>query len=70
MLGYRPLGVCALVVLHKGVEMTEEELKEKLLAFMPKNEIPVKILFANEIPLNQIGKPDKKKAKEMFEKQV
>lgn len=57
---------CALVVLHKGVEMTEEELQEKLLSFMPKNEIPLKILFANEIPLNQIGKPDKKKAKEMF----
>jgi acyl-CoA synthetase (AMP-forming)/AMP-acid ligase II len=35
---------------------------------MPKNEIPVKIIFADELPLNQIGKPDKKKVKEMFQK--
>lgn len=57
---------CALVVLKQGFTMTEEELKEKLLAIMPKNEIPVKILFADALPLNQIGKPDKKKVKEMF----
>lgn len=59
---------CALVVLKQGFTMTEEELKKKLLAVMPKNEIPVSIIFADELPLNQIGKPDKKKVKEMFQK--
>ena len=58
---------CALVVLKEGYTMTEEELKTKLLSIMLKNEIPVTIFFADELPLNQIGKPDKKKVKEMFQ---
>lgn len=63
MLGEAP---CALVVLREGCEMTAEELKKILLAQMPKNEVPVTILFGNHIPLNKIGKVDKKKVKEMF----
>lgn len=57
---------CALVVLRKGREMTEEELKDQLLSRLAKNEIPLTILFGKEIPLNRIGKPDKKKVKELF----
>ena len=57
---------CALVVLHKGCEMTEDELKAELLTRMPKNEVPVKILFAEAVPLNQIGKPDKQSIKKTF----
>lgn len=63
MLGEAP---CALVVLRNGCEMTAEELKKKLFSRMPKNEVPVTILFGKEIPLNKIGKPDKPKIKKMF----
>ena len=57
---------CALVVLREGCEMTGSELKRQLLTRMPKNEVPVTILFRSEIPLNKIGKPDKQKVKELF----
>jgi len=64
MLGEAP---CALVVLDKGYNMTEDELKAELTAFLHKNEIPVRILFADAIPINGIGKPDKRKVKELFQ---
>ena len=57
---------CALVVLREGCEMTAEELKKQLLFRMAKNEVPVTILFGDEIPLNKVGKPDKQKIKELF----
>ena len=57
---------CALVVLREGCEMTVSELKEQLLSRLAKNEVPVTILFGDEIPLNKVGKPDKQKVKEMF----
>lgn len=63
MLGEAP---CALVILRKGCEMTAEELKKRLLFRLAKNEIPVAVLFGNEIPLNQIGKTDKQKVKDLF----
>lgn len=63
MLGEAP---CALVVLREGCEMTGEELKKKLFSRMPKNEVPVTILFAENIPLNKVGKPDKQAVKKMF----
>lgn len=64
MLGEAP---CALVVLQPGCAMTADELKKQLLNRIPKNEIPVAIRFAGEIPLNKIGKPDKHTIKELFQ---
>lgn len=63
MLGEAP---CALVVVKKGISITPEELRVILLQRMPKNEVPLTILFAKEIPLNKIGKPDKQEIKKMF----
>lgn len=63
MLGEAP---CALVVLRAGSQMTAEELKRTLLTQMPKNQVPVTILFGDHIPLNKIGKPDKEKVKSLF----
>lgn len=63
LLGEAP---CALVVLREGWEMTAEELKQQLLSRTAKNEVPVAILFGDEIPLNQNGKPDRRKVKELF----
>ena len=56
----------ALVVLWEGCEMTVDELKQQLLSRIAKNEVPVSILFGDEIPLNKVGKPDKQKIKELF----
>ena len=63
MLGEAP---CALVVMEEGHGMTEERLKKLLSTRLAKNAIPVSILFSSELPLNRIGKPDKKKVKEWF----
>lgn len=63
MLGEAP---CALVVLRNGCKLTADELKKQLLGRIPKNEIPVSIQFGTAIPLNKIGKPDKKTIKEFF----
>lgn len=57
---------CALVVLREGCKMTGSELKKQLLSRIAKNEVPVTILFGDEIPLNKVGKPDKQKVKELF----
>lgn len=57
---------CALVILREGSEMTGSELKKQLLSRIAKNEVPVTILFGDEIPLNKVGKPDKQKIKELF----
>lgn len=61
---------CALVIPKKDWLLTAEGLKEQLLSLIPKNEIPVDILFSAEIPLNKIGKPDKKKIKELFQERA
>lgn len=58
---------CAMVVFRAGYSVTEEELAAKLSQVMPKNEVPVRFLFAEALPLNPIGKPDKRKIKTMFE---
>lgn len=63
LLGEAP---CALVVLREGWKMTVDELKRQLLSRIAKNEVPVAVLFGDEIPLNKIGKPDKQKVKELF----
>ncbi len=63
LLGEAP---CAYVVLKEGCDMTGEELKKELLGRLAKNLVPVTILFGDKIPLNKIGKPDKKAVKAMF----
>lgn len=63
LLGEAP---CALVVLDSGAKMTEEALKTQLASRLAKNEIPLAIRFVSGIPLNDIGKPDKKKALALF----
>ncbi len=63
LLGEAP---CALVVMKAGCQMTAEEMKSVLLDYLPKNEVPVTILFGDRIPLNQVGKPDKRQVKAMF----
>ena len=57
---------CAYVVFREGKTLTEEQLKEALSKRMPKNEIPVYYIFADAIPLNNFGKPDKPLIKKMF----
>jgi len=57
---------CALVVLRSGCEANAEALKAVLCSKLAKNEIPDSIIFAAEIPLNNIGKPDKKKITELL----
>lgn len=57
---------CALVVLKDGYAMTADTLKERLTSLLPKNEVPVTVLFASEIPLNPIGKPDKQAIRKLF----
>ena len=63
MLGEAP---CALVVLQPECAMTADALKMQLLSRIAKNEIPVAVLFADQIPLNKIGKPDKQTIKKLF----
>ena len=67
-LGHETLGEapCALIVMEEGHGMTEARMKKLLTNRMPKNEIPLCILFSSELPLNKIGKPDKQTAKEWF----
>lgn len=57
---------CALVVLRSGCETSAESLKTALHTKLAKNEIPDRIVFADEIPLNNIGKPDKKQITELL----
>lgn len=59
---------CAFVVLRNGCEMDADTLHALLLTWMPKNEVPVSIQFGTQIPLNEIGKADKQKIKELFRK--
>ena len=67
-LGHETLGEapCALIVMEEGHGMTEARMKKLLTNRMPKNEIPLCILFSSELPLNKIGKPNKQTAKEWF----
>lgn len=57
---------CALVVLKDGDTMTADTLNKRLTALLPKNEVPVSILFTPDIPLNPIGKPDKQAIRKLF----
>ena len=64
LLGESP---CALIVLRDGCEISIGEIKTHLQAKLAKNEIPETILFVPEIPLNHIGKPDRKKITALFQ---
>lgn len=64
LLGEAP---CALVILRDGCEISKDEIKAFLQTKLAKNEIPESILFTPEIPLNHIGKPDKKKITALFQ---
>ncbi len=55
--------VCAAVIAH-GVN--EEELKVKVSKLLRKSEIPSKIIFLDNMPLNSSGKPDKLHIKKLF----
>ena len=57
---------CALVIPRPGVTMTAAQLTEALSTRLLKNEIPIAFLFDQAIPLNDIGKPDKKQVQAMF----
>lgn len=57
---------CAAVILRKGKEGRESELKQKLVRVLPKHEIPARILICEQFPLTSSGKPDKNKIKELF----
>ncbi len=58
--------VCAAVV---GEGLTEKGLKQKLADKLRKIEIPDKLLFLEQLPLNQSGKPDKIKIKRLFKEE-
>ena len=55
----------AFIVLKKGVELTEMELKNYCADKLAKYKIPRHICFLTEIPKNDAGKIDRKKLKEM-----
>ena len=57
---------CALVIPRPGVTMTAAQLTEALSTRLLKNEIPIAFLFDQTIPLNDIGKPDKKQVQDLF----
>lgn len=58
---------CALVVLKKGCSMTEEQLLKELGTHLAKNELPVRVLFTDVIPLTSSGKHDKLNIRKLFE---
>lgn len=58
---------CALVVLRENCEISADEIRAFLHCKLAKNEIPERILFTPEIPLNHIGKPDKTKITALFQ---
>lgn len=64
LLGEAP---CALVVPRNGCEISVKSLKAALQSRLAKNEIPDDFILATEVPLNHIGKPDKKKIAGLFQ---
>ncbi len=57
---------CAAIVLKDGVNITEEELNEKMRGVLQKNEIPAKILLLDKLPLLPTGKVDKIAIKQLI----
>lgn len=57
---------CAVIVPNRS-GVTEEEIRNELKKTLLKNEMPERIVFAEELPLLQSGKPDKRRIKRRFE---
>jgi fatty-acyl-CoA synthase len=55
---------CAYIVLNKGVESSEEEMREYGNAHMAKHKVPRYFIFVNEFPMNAAGKILKYKMRE------
>lgn len=57
----------ALVVLKTGFSLSEEELLKEMKKVLNGLELPVKIKIVSSLPLTASGKPDKQRAKALFE---
>lgn len=57
---------CAVIVPNRS-GVIEEEIRNELKKTLLKNEMPERIVFAEELPLLQSGKPDKRRIKRRFE---
>ncbi len=55
---------CAWVILHKGEESSEEEMKEFGYASIARHKVPRYFIFTNEFPMNAAGKILKYKMRE------
>lgn len=56
--------IMACIILHEGVEATEEEIKQYVLDHMAKHKVPRYVDFVNEFPMNAAGKILKYKMRE------
>lgn len=52
--------VNAVVVLHEGAALTEDQLREHCLGRLGCYKVPKKIFFVQELPKTPVGKIDKK----------
>ncbi|MBP3446699.1 MAG: AMP-binding protein [Clostridia bacterium] len=57
--------IMACIILHKGEEMTEGEMRQYVLDHMAKHKVPKYIDFVKEFPMNAAGKILKYKMREM-----
>ena len=55
---------CAWIILHKGVESTEEEMREYGNSHMAKHKVPRYFVFTKDFPMNAAGKIQKYKMRE------
>ena len=55
---------CAWIILHKGVESTEEEMREYGNAHMAKHKVPRYFMFVKDFPMNAAGKIQKFKMRD------
>jgi len=53
------------IVLKPGEKMTEDEVKDFCRKSLSAYKVPTEIAFMNEIPVTAIGKPDRKKLRQM-----
>ena len=55
---------CAWIILHKGVESTEEEMREYGNSHMAKHKVPRYFMFVKDFPMNAAGKIQKFKMRD------
>jgi fatty-acyl-CoA synthase len=58
---------CAWIILHEGMESSEEEMKNYGKAHMALHKVPRYIVFVKDFPMNAAGKILKYKMKEQSE---